>query len=73
MKKLHHKDAVRAYILERLEQITTLDLANLTAELGLSWEQAYETAKIFDDELWRIKKLFNYPVFPSEYHQNDTP
>jgi hypothetical protein len=58
--KLAHKEVVRAYILEKLRNVTSLELHELCLNHDL--ESSFHTAETFEHEVYRIEKLFNFPA-----------
>ena len=58
--KLAHKEVVRAYILEKLRNVTSLELHELYLNHDL--ESSFHTAETFEHEVYRIEKLFNFPA-----------
>jgi hypothetical protein len=58
--KLAHKDKVRLFILDQLDKVDDLRLKldDLSDEHGMD---SFEVMEFYENELWRIKKLFNYP------------
>jgi hypothetical protein len=61
--KLEHKRALRCFILEKLKEVTCVDLAYLASDTGC---QPFEMAEQFSIELERIAKLFNYPNYSDD-------
>jgi hypothetical protein len=58
--KREHKRALRRFILEKLGEVTCLQLAEL-AEQNDCYCRPFEMAKQFEIEVERIEKLFCYP------------
>jgi hypothetical protein len=58
--KLAHKDKVRLFILDQLDKVDDLRLKldDLSDEHGMD---SFEVMEFYENEMWRIKKLFNYP------------
>jgi hypothetical protein len=58
--KLAHKDKVRLFILDQLNNVDDLrmKLDDLSDEHGMD---SFKVVEFYENELWRIKKLFNYP------------
>jgi hypothetical protein len=52
------KLAVRQFILDKIREATTLELADLAVKYDLS---AFHVAECFDNELWRVDKFLGYP------------
>ena len=61
--KLEHKRALRCFILEKLGEVTSLQLAELAETHDCC---SFSMAEQFDIEFERIEKLFNYP-----HHSDD--
>ncbi len=61
--KLEHKRALRCFILEKLKEVTSLELADLAER---SDSHPFEMTEQFDIELERIEKLFNYPNYSDD-------
>jgi hypothetical protein len=61
--KHKHKQALRCFILEKLSEVTNLELADLAEQ---SDSTPFEMAEQFDIEFERISKLFNYPSYSDE-------
>ena len=61
--KLEHKRALRYFILKKIGEVTSLELADLAAR---SDSQPFEMAEQFDIEFERIAKLFNYPNYSDD-------
>jgi hypothetical protein len=58
--KLAHKDKVRLFILSQLQEIDNLRLK--LHDLSEAHEMdSFEVMGFYENEVWRIKKLFNYP------------
>jgi hypothetical protein len=56
--KLEHKRALRCFILEKLKEVTCVDIGYVASGTDCCpWEMAEQ----FEIEFERIKKLFNYP------------
>jgi hypothetical protein len=58
--KLAHKDKVRLFILSQLQEIDNLrmKLHDLSDAHDMD---SFEVMDFYENEVWRIKKLFNYP------------
>ena len=54
------KEVVRAYILEKLRNVTSIELDELYLNHGL--ESSFHTDETFEHEVYRIEKLFNFPA-----------
>jgi hypothetical protein len=61
--KLEHKRALRCFILEKLGEVTCLQLAELAETHDCC---PFSMAEQFDIEFERIAKLFNYPNYSDE-------
>jgi hypothetical protein len=61
--KLEHKRALRCFILEKLSEVTCLELADVAEQ---SDSTPFEMAEQFDIEFERISKLFNYPNYSDD-------
>lgn len=61
--KLEHKRALRCFILEKLGEVTCMDLGCLSSDCGST---PFEMAEQFGIELERIEKLFNYPNYSDD-------
>jgi hypothetical protein len=61
--KLEHKRALRCFILEKLGEVTNLELADVAER---SDSTPFEMAEQFDIEFERIAKLFNYPNYTDD-------
>ncbi len=58
--KLEHKRALRCFILEKLGEVTCLQLEELAETHDCC---SFSMAEQFDIEFERIEKLFNYPNY----------
>ena len=54
------KQVVRTLIIEKIREVTTLELADLAAKYNLD---SFSVAECFDDEAFRIEKFFNFPHY----------
>lgn len=61
--KLEHKRALRCFILEKLKEVTCVDLSYLASDTGC---QSFDMAEQFEVEVERIEKLFCYPNYSDE-------
>ena len=61
--KFEHKQALRCFILEKLGEITSLQLSELAETYDC---QPFNMAEQFGIEFERIAKLFNYPNYNNE-------
>ena len=61
--KLEHKRALRCFILEKLKEVTCVDLAYLASDTDC---QPFEMAEQFEVEVNRIEKLFCYPNYSDD-------
>ena len=61
--KLEHKRALCCFILEKLGEVTNLELADVAER---SDSTPFEMAEQFDIEFERIEKLFNYPNYSDD-------
>ena len=61
--KPEHKRALRCFILEKLSEVTTLQLAELADTHDCC---SFSMAEQFDIEFERIAKLFNYPNYSND-------
>ena len=61
--KLEHKRALRCFILEKLGEVTSLQLAELADTYDCC---SFSMAEQFDIEFERIEKLFNYSHHPDD-------
>jgi hypothetical protein len=61
--KLEHKRALRCFILEKLKEVTCVDLAYVASDANST---PLEMAEQFDTEFERIEKLFNYPNYSDD-------
>jgi len=61
--KLEHKRALRCFILEKLKEVTCVDLAYLASDVNCT---PFEMAEQYSIELERIEKLFNYPNYSDD-------
>lgn len=55
-----HKQALRAFILEKLREVTRLQLSELAETQNC---EPFDMAEQFEIEIGRIKKLFSYPTY----------
>jgi hypothetical protein len=60
--KLTHKQALRCFLLEKLREVTCLQLSELAKACDC---QPFDMAEQFEIEVERVEKLFCYP------HYND--
>jgi len=58
------KLAVRQFILDKIREATTLELADLAVKYDLS---AFHVAECFEDEVWRVDKFLGYPDLETLY------
>lgn len=58
--KREHKRALRCFILEKLGEVTCLQLSELAEQNDCD---AFEMAEQFEIEVERIEKLFCYPSY----------
>jgi hypothetical protein len=61
--KFKHKQALRCFILEKLGEITCLQLSELAEQHSCP---SFDMAEQFDIDFERIAKLFNYPNYNNE-------
>lgn len=61
--KLKQKQALRCFILEKLGEVTNLELADLAER---SDSHPFEMAEQFEIEVNRIEKMFNYPNYSDD-------
>ena len=61
--KLEHKRALRCFILEKLGEVTNLELDDVAER---SDSTPFEMAEQFDIEFERISKLFSYPNYSDD-------
>ena len=61
--KLEHKRALRCFILEKLKEVTCVDLSYLASDTGC---KSFDMAEQFEVEVERIEKLFCYPNYSDE-------
>ena len=61
--KLKQKQALRCFILEKLGEVTSLELADLAER---SDSHPFEMAEQFEIEVNRIEKMFNYPYYSDD-------
>ena len=59
------KLAVRQLILDKLREVTNLELADLAAKYDLS---AFHVAECFENEVWRVDKFLGYPDLETLYN-----
>jgi hypothetical protein len=61
--KLEHKRALRCFILEKLKEVTCVDLAYVASDAKCT---PFEMAEQFEVEVNRIEKLFCYPNYSDD-------
>ncbi len=61
--KLEHKRALRCFILEKLKEVTCVDLAYVASDANCI---PFEMAEQFEVEVNRIEKLFCYPNYSDD-------
>jgi hypothetical protein len=61
--KLEHKRALRCFILEKLKEVTCVDLAYVASDANCT---PFEMAEQFEVEVNRIEKLFCYPNYSDD-------
>jgi hypothetical protein len=54
------KQVVRTLIIKKIREVTTLELSDLSAKYHLD---SFSVAECFDNEAFRIEKLFNFPHY----------
>jgi hypothetical protein len=55
-----HKQALRTFILEKLREVTCLELSELAETQNC---EPFYMAEQFEREIGRIEKLFSYPTY----------
>jgi hypothetical protein len=58
--KAKDKELLRAFIVNRLREVTRQELDNFAFENGFD---PFNMAEGFDREVYRIEKLFNFPTY----------
>lgn len=66
--KQTHKEIVRAFIVEKIRETTTLALFELAEKYGVC--DHFSIAECFDNEAYRVEKLFYFPEFPQPSPQH---
>jgi hypothetical protein len=54
------KQVVRSLIIEKIREVTTLELHDLSAKYDLD---SFSVAECFDNEAFRVEKFFNFPHY----------